>query len=73
MKGMFSTKGETSSIRIMAFICVVTSSIISILAIILNRDLTGAGALVAGLLLPALGSKAYQAREELRAEETKHE
>jgi Flp pilus assembly protein TadB len=53
-------QGNSSSMRIMAFICVLVACVIGLLAVILNRDLSGAGVLVGAILLPAMGSKALQ-------------
>jgi len=60
MKTFQDNKGNSSSIRLMSFICVLVACAIGILAVILNRDLSGAGVLVGAIILPAMGSKAIQ-------------
>lgn len=60
--------GGNSSMRIALLICVVSTPIIAILALILNRDLMGTGAVIGAILIPAFGGKALQTREELKHE-----
>lgn len=69
MKGLLSSNGNTSSMRIMALLCVITSCLIAILGIVLNRELGGIAAVIGALLMPAFAGKWLQAKEELRHEE----
>ena len=60
MKMLQDGQGNTSSMRIMGLICTITACVISVLALLLNRDLSGAGILVGAILAPALVSKSIQ-------------
>ena len=53
-------KGHNSSMRLMSFLCVITACLIGMLAVILNRDLSGAGVLIGAILAPAFIGKASQ-------------
>jgi hypothetical protein len=57
MNEFFSTSNRKSILRVGFIICVITANAVAVLAVLLNRDLYGAGALVGGLLLTAFGGK----------------
>lgn len=68
MKLFQDSNGDTSSMRVMAFICIITGCLIGLLAVLMGRDLSGAGVLIGAILAPAFIGKAYQAKEELKSE-----
>ena len=64
MDTLKGNNGKTSSMRVMAMLCVLSACGIGIMAVVLNRDLTGAGMLIGALLLPAFGGKSVQSFSE---------
>lgn len=64
LKDMFSSDSKLSSMRVMAFLIVVTACIISFMAVGLERSLAEAALLVGALLAGALGGKVGQAKYE---------
>jgi NhaP-type Na+/H+ or K+/H+ antiporter len=68
MKMLQDGHGNTSSMRFMALFCTITACGIGILAVVLNRDLSGAGVLIGAILAPTMAGKWLQSREELKHE-----
>lgn len=73
IKDLFSNKSELSSMRVMAFIIVLTACAVSIMGIVLNRDIVEIAALVAALLAGAFGGKVGQAKYEAQVRSQEEE
>lgn len=60
MENPLRSDTQSSSMRIMLLLCVLTAIVISILAVVLNRDLAATGVLVGTLIGPAFVGKGVQ-------------
>ena len=61
---LLSEGGNVSTMRVMSLLCVLTSCIISIVAIIIHAELMGTSILVGALLTPAFTGKIMQKSKE---------
>ena len=64
IKEAIQTDSNISSMRIVLLFSIISSVAIAILALILNRDLTGTAMIIGAILLPIAGAKAYQSKNE---------
>ena len=60
MKMLQDNKGNASSMRLAFLMCVITGCGLAVMGVYLNRDLLGVAGLVASLITPMSGFKAYQ-------------
>lgn len=65
---MFSSKGNMSSMRIMAFMALCSAIVIAFIGLHKNVDLTQLGVLVGSFLVPAFTGKGLQSFAERRDE-----
>jgi len=64
MSDLLKPSGETSSIRVSMFICVLTGCSVAVIGVLNNQDLVGLGVLVGTLIGVGIGGKVAQKSKE---------